>query len=321
MNRLEAFLDAASAAYYAGSPFISDEVFDTLADSIGYNKVGHRSVDNEAKHYYPMYSLQKFYEDEKSERPLKEYSDVTMSLKVDGAAVSLLYLDGILSQALTRGDGVYGKVVTAKFLSSTLVPLKLPDNIAKAHKVVQIVGEIAAPKTVENARNYAAGALNLGSVEEFNTRELTFFAYGIYPYISDNFDTDMHLLSSWGFNTVFSADIAKNFPTDGVVFRVNSNAIFSALGYTAKHPKGAYAKKERSATVESKILDVLWQVGKSGKVTPVAELEPVYIGDALVSRATLNNPGFIKALDLRIGDKVAVRRAGEIIPQVVHKIE
>jgi len=90
---------------------------------------------------------------------------------------------------------------------------------------------------------------------------------------------------------------------------------------TAKHPRGAYARKERGECVETTLVAVEWQVGKSGKVTPVAILEPVLVGDAMVSRATLNNPAFIESLDLRIGDRVAVRRAGEIIPQIVHKVE
>ena len=105
------------------------------------------------------------------------------------------------------------------------------------------------------------------------------------------------------------------------MFRVNDTQVFQDLGYTAKHPRGAYAKKERAAHVETKLLDVEWQVGKSGKVTPVAILEPVYIGDALVSRATLNNPGFIEMLDLQIGDTVAIIRSGEIIPCILHKVD
>jgi DNA ligase (NAD+) len=128
-------------------------------------------------------------------------------------------------------------------------------------------------------------------------------------------------LKAWGFNTVFEDSLHKIYPTDGIVFRVNNNEVFEGLGYTAKHPRGAYAKKTRGECVETVLLEVEWQVGKSGKVTPVAILEPVLVGDALVSRATLNNPGFIQALDLQIGDRVAVRRAGMIIPEIVHKVE
>jgi len=186
---------------------------------------------------------------------------------------------------------------------------------------VQITGEIVAPINIENARNYAAGALNLKSVDEFKQRALSFFAYGVQPNLHDTFDRDMQALKRAGFGVINEANLDKIFPCDGVFFRVNSNKLFAELGYTAKHPRGAYAKKERAAHVETKLLNVEWQVGKSGKVTPVAILEPVYIGDALVYRATLNNPGFIEMLDLRIGDTVAVIRAGEIIPCITHKVD
>jgi NAD-dependent DNA ligase len=316
MNKVIEFLNTASRHYYNGQPIISDEVFDRLAESVDYANVGAKQHENEEEHYQRMYSLDKFYEDENSKKPLAGYKDVTMSPKIDGAAVSHLYINDLYVRSLTRGDGVAGRVVTDKFMNSKLIPMQLKTGLP----VVQVTGELAAPKHVENARNYAAGALNLGSVEEFRTRSVEFFAYGVYPYLSEKFDQDMAILESFGFNTVFGKSIAEVYPTDGIVFRINNNVDFEVAGYTSKHPKGAYAKKERGECVESTILDVVWQVGKSGKVTPVAILEPVLIGDALVSRATLNNQAFIQALDLNIGDTVGIRRAGEIIPQVTHKV-
>ncbi len=131
----------------------------------------------------------------------------------------------------------------------------------------------------------------------------------------------MRVLKQLGFNTVLEPELAKIYPSDGIVVRLNNNHQFEQLGYTSKHPRGAYARKVRAEHVETTLLDVEWQVGKSGKVTPIAILEPVYIGDALVSRATLNNPGFIEQLDLQLGDRVAVIRAGEIIPCILHKVE
>ena len=315
MNKIEQFLDSASKAYYAGSPIISDEQFDRLADSIGYNSVGAKQHENKAKHLYQMYSLQKYYEDEGTQ-PLQGIKSVATSIKLDGAAISLLYIDGKLVQALTRGDGVEGQLITDKFLVTKLVPLEIP-----VIGVVQITGEIVAPLNIENSRNYAAGSLNLKDVNEFKTRALSFFAYGVQPTLADTFNEDLKRLHSFGFGVINEPDLDKIFPCDGVVFRVNDNAQFYEMGYTAKHPRGAYAKKERAAHVETKLLAVEWQVGKSGKVTPVAILEPVYIGDALVSRATLNNPGFIEMLDLRIGDTVAVIRSGEIIPCILHKVD
>lgn len=316
MQSIKTYLDAASAAYYAGNPFLSDAVFDKLAESAGYYEVGAKQHANVHKHYNRMYSLQKYYEDE-GVAPLAEYKDITTSPKLDGAAISLLYIDGKLVRALTRGDGIEGQDITDKMYSRRdLVPLAV-----ERMDVFQVTGEICAPTNIENARNYAAGSLNLKDLAEFNTRAISFFAYGVYPYAKETYRRDMYHLFELGFGTVFDSDIHRIYPCDGLVFRVNSNELFESLGFTAKHPRGAYAKKERQEAVETKILAVEWQVGKSGKVTPVAILEPVMIGDALVSRATLNNPGFIEMLDIQIGDTVGVIRAGEIIPCITHKVE
>lgn len=317
MNKVKEFLSLASRMYYNGSPIISDEQFDALAESVGFNAVGAKQHENVFKHYKRMYSLQKHYEDEGAKSPLGSEKGVCITPKLDGAAISLLYIKGVLELALTRGDGIEGRDITDKLKAAKSVPLELED----CPDILQVTGEMCAPKAIENARNYAAGALNLGSVEEFKTRSVEFFAYGIYPYVFETFDQDMSFLKKLGFNTVQDPSLDKIFPTDGLVYRVNSNSRFEELGYTSKHPRGAYALKERGGCVETTLNAVEWQVGKSGKVTPVAILEPVLVGDAVVSRATLNNPGFIQALDLRIGDRVAIRRAGEIIPQVVHKVE
>lgn len=315
MNKIKQYLDSASAAYYAGSPFITDEQFDRLAHSVGYNAVGAKQNAKTEKHLYQMYSLQKYYEDEGTQ-PLQGIRSIATSVKLDGAAISLLYVDGHLVRGLTRGDGVEGQLITDKLLATNIVPhyIDIPG-------VAQITGEIVAPINIENSRNYAAGSLNLKDVNEFKTRALSFFAYGIQPSLCDTFNKDLEALKRAGFGVINEPDLDKIFPCDGVVFRVNDNAQFYEMGYTAKHPRGAYARKERGTHVETKLLSVEWQVGKSGKVTPVAILEPVYIGDALVSRATLNNPGFIEMLDLQIGDTVAVIRSGEIIPCILHKVD
>jgi len=317
MNKLHKLLDKASEAYYAGRPTIPDYVFDELASGCGYNKLGAPVHGKKSKHLYPMYSLQKYYEDEGKADPLAGL-DVTTSIKLDGAAISLLYADGILVQALTRGDGIEGQLITDKLYEhGNLVPLQI--NLGNVS--VQITGEIVAPLHVENSRNYAAGSLNLKDLAEFKTRAIEFFAYQITPSLDPTWSGDMRVLKQLGFNTVLEPELAKIYPSDGIVVRLNNNYQFEQLGYTSKHPRGAYARKERAQHVETKLLAVEWQVGKSGKVTPVAILEPVKIGDAVVSRATLNNPGFIEALDLRIGDTVAVARAGEIIPCILHKVD
>jgi DNA ligase (NAD+) len=313
MNQLTQYLDVASRHYYAGNPIISDEQFDRLAESCGYNKVGAKQHGDVETHYFPLYSLQKWYEDEEVTNPLAAEKNVVMTPKLDGAAISVLYIDGVFVRALTRGDGKEGRVVTNK------VCRLVPNNIGE-FGVVQVTGEVCAPAHVENSRNYAAGALNLGSVEEFSTRSVEFFAYQATPPLTSSYTEDLKILKKSGFNTVFDQNLHEIYPTDGVVFRVDSNHRFDELGHTAKHPRGAYAKKTRGECVETTLLAVEWSVGKSGKVTPVAILEPVLVGDAQVSRATLNNPGFIEALDLHIGDRVAIRRAGEIIPEIVHKV-
>lgn len=315
MNKLKDYLDAASAAYYAGKPFISDEVFDKLAESAGYHEVGAKQHENVKKHMYRRYSLQKYYEDEGT-RPLKDHKDVVSSVKLDGAAISLLYIDGNLVQVLTRGDGIEGTDITTNFLArKDLVPLTVPRT--DPH---QVDGEIVAPKLVENSRNYAAGALTLKDQTEFCTRAISFFAYGVHPSTNSTYVEDMKGLEAEGFQTVFAPDLDKIYECDGIVHRVNNNGLFDSLGYTAKHPRGAYALKERKEAVETTILDVEWNVGKSGKVTPVAILDPIKIGDKVITRATLNNPGFIEALELYIGCTVGVILGGEIIPKVVYRV-
>lgn len=318
MNKITEYLDKASVAYYNGTPILTDEVFDRLAESIDYNKVGAKQHEHLRKHYHQMYSLQKYYEDE-GIRPLKDINtnELTTTPKLDGAAISILYIDGQLSLVLTRGDGVEGTDITDKFLTANILPLSIPDEVG----VLQVTGEIVASKYIANARNYAAGSLNLKDISEFKTRAIHFYAYGVYPTLKDTFVQDMKVLNNMGFNTIYDEGLMDIYPCDGLVFRINNNKDFKDAGWTSKHPRGAYALKERAEHVETTLLAVEWGVGKSGKVTPVAILEPVMVGDALVSRATLNNMAFIEALDLRIGDKVALIRAGDVIPCITHKVE
>jgi NAD-dependent DNA ligase len=312
-TKLKTFLDNASSAYYAGCPIISDEVFDRLAESIGYNLVGH-TTSSKVAHAYPMFSLQKHYEDQ-GKSPLVGVANVSISIKLDGAAISLLFIDGKFARGLTRGDGVHGVDITDKLQATELFPKDI-----SANGIVQITGEIVAPMHVENSRNYAAGALNLKDINEFKTRAISFIAHGIQPYLNSTYDSDMFQLSSWGFSTVKDENLDKVYPSDGLVYRVNSNIAAEEMGYTSKFPKFAYALKERQDTVETTLLDVIWQVNKTGRVTPVAILEPVKIGDKNITRATLNNIGFIDALNLELGDTVAVRMAGMIIPEICYKV-
>ena len=310
---MNAFLDYASSKYYAGDPVISDEEFDKLAEYYGYESVGAAVIGDGIAHAFSMYSLQKVYDDEE---PIS-YSNtaVVTTKKLDGAAISILYIYGKLTLGLTRGDGKKGQNITdkVKFLVN-----EYEEGFSK-HPMIQITGEVVAPKHIENSRNYAAGALNLKDVNEFKTREVKFIAYGIMPYQYRSWSEDMAMLQDLGFDTVLSSDW-REYPDDGLVFRVDDYSTFDELGYTAKHPRGAFALKERKGGVVTRLLDVEWQVGRSGVVSPVAILEPVKVGDATVSRATLHNIKYIRELDLDIDCLVEIIRSGEIIPKVVRRI-
>ncbi len=317
---LKEFLSKAAQMYYEGKELlISDEQYDKLCEVMRHEEVGYKSDSTKVKHYFPMYSLKKYYKGEgELPEPIKsEYLQTISSPKLDGAAVSILYIEGKVVQMLTRGDGEYGVDVSDKIAWIHGIPDEIPGV-----NVLQITGEIVVDADVPNARNYVSGALNLKDSEEFGLgREpMRFIAYGINPYKHDTYLEDMRWLEQCRVDTVISRDINFNsYPQDGKVLRINDNIKFTNLGYTAHHPRGAIAVKERKDGKFTKLLDVVWQVGKSGKVTPVAILEPVNIDGANVSRATLNNVNFIKSLDLRYGDEVEVIRSGEIIPCIVGK--
>ena len=315
MNKeLEAYLRLCNQAYVEGNPLIPDEVYDRRVENTQLaNEVGHIEVGEQRyTHPYQMYSLQKVFHGEDTEPDWFSKHAHIMTTKLDGAAVSITYIDGELHQALTRGDGKQGLDITDKM--RFIVP-----RYIRLEGLVQITGELVAPKTIPNARNYASGALNLKDVEEFKSRDLTFIAYGVQPYITDSWLHDMKLLSDTGIESITLSDYSM-FPNDGKVVRVDSNSIFESLGYTSHHPRGAFALKKRQAGVVTELLDVEWNVGKSGAVSPVAILSPCIIGDAIVSRATLHNIGYIEALGLEIGCNVEVIRSGEIIPRVVRRV-
>ena len=308
------FLEHAAAKYYSGEPVISDEQFDALASVYKFHDVGYQITDG-TPHYFPMYSLQKFFSIEECPASSND-SGYIGSPKLDGAAVSLLYVSGELKQALTRGDGKIGKDVTNKIRH--IVPNKL--NLSVPVDVVQITGEVVAPATIPNSRNYAAGALNLKSEEEFLERNVDFIAYDAQPAISSFWTSAMEILLFRNFGTVLNVQ-EGTYPTDGEVYRIDSYKDFQSMGYTAHHPRGAFALKEKKEGVITTLIDVIWQTGKSGVVTPVGILEPVIIGDAVVQRATLHNIEYINSLNLEIGCKVEVIRSGEIIPRILRRVD
>ena len=321
MKNLEALIKRARIAYYNGKPLMSDEAYDRLEEQLGVaTEVGHDLIRDKGARYphaFPMYSLQKAYSIE--DHPDYGNEPVTVTPKLDGAAVSLQYINGELSLALTRGDGKHGLDITDNM--RFIIPrLLTPCMMGGANSLIQITGEVVAPATIKNSRNYAAGALSLHDVIEFQNRDLTFIAYGVQPYPTEDFIEDMEFLDTCGFETIIDSDYSM-FPQDGSVCRVISNKAFEKLGYTSHHPRGAFASKKKQEGVVTELIDVVWQVGKSGNVSPVAILDPIDIDGARVARATLHNIGIIEDLGLEIGCRVEVVRAGEIIPQVVRRVD
>jgi DNA ligase (NAD+) len=310
---MQDFLDRASKLYYEGTPLLSDEEFDLLAIKHQYNTVGYKVTDA-VSHTYQMYSLQKCFDI--ANAPLS--TDLCVeSQKLDGAAVSLLYVKGLLELALTRGDGVQGRDITIKMRE--LVPHSI-----KSTALVQITGEVVAPSSIPNSRNYASGSLGLKntmeSLDEFKSRPLVFVAYDKCPVTESTYKESLSSISKEGINVVTEFD-STDFPTDGIVYRLNDNNKYANLGHTSKHPRGAFALKSQAKGVTTTLLDVVWQLGKSGVVSPVAVLEPVLVGDALVSRATLHNIQYIRGLNLELGCQVEIIRSGEIIPRVVRRLD
>lgn len=306
------FIEKASACYYSGAPIISDEEFDSLVKKYNYDQVGHRVTDG-TPHMYRMYSLQKVFSLDDIPTPNSKY---IRTPKLDGAAVSLLYVNGHFALGLTRGDGNLGRDITIKL--EELVPLTIPMK-----GEVQITGEVVMPSSVPNARNVASGLLNLKDIQEFRdrSRDLVFVAYDIqFEKDYSSYDEIMRALAHEGFNVVTTFD-HSNYPTDGWVYRLNNQKSFKRMGYTAHHPRGAFALKEQKEGVHTELLDVVWQVGKSGTVSPVAILSPVEVEGAIVSRATLHNIEYIRSLELEIGSIVEVIRSGDIIPRIVRRVD
>jgi len=308
---MKEFFEKCEAAYFAGCPIISDAEYDALVAKWNRDSVGYKVTDG-VPHLYKMYSLQKYFE--LTDAP--DTAEYVCTPKLDGAAVSLLYVNGHFALGLTRGDGNLGRDITLKL--EELVPATIP---MKGN--VQITGEVVCPSTVSNARNVAAGSLNLKDIHEFRerSRNLVFVAYDLqFENDYSNYSDAMNALAHEGFNVVTTFN-ASNYPTDGLVYRLNNQKDFQRMGHTAHHPRGAFALKEQKEGVYTELLDVVWQVGKSGVVSPVAILRPVEVEGAVVSRATLHNIEYIRSLELEIGCTVEVIRSGEIIPRIVRRVD
>ncbi|CAM0007442.1 NAD-dependent DNA ligase [Vibrio phage D25] len=308
-------------AYYAGKPRISNEEYDALVSRFGEDEIG---TGGDFKHMFRMYSLDKVYPGRGDVYPLVLDSCI-QTAKLDGCAISLLYIEGLRTQGNTRGDGISSP--------TTFEPWKLDalgiDIMSSIDTpILQITGEVVNTKRVKNERNYASGAMQLQDEAEFKSRVeeggLVFVAYNVQSSpdkigLTESYLGDMDILCEVGFNVVTEHNW-DDCPQDGIVYRLNDNKAFNAAGFTHKHPKGAFAVKEDEEGVGTILLDVVWATGKTGKVTPTAIFEEIVIDDAKISRATLNNAGYIEAMGLEIGDTIQVIRSGGIIPKIIGKV-
>ena len=273
-------------------------------------------------------------------------------LKFDGVSISLTYENGALKHAVTRGDGVQGDDVTANVKTIRSIPLKLRGEGWPAE--FEIRGEIVMPyeaflklnaeraangeEPMANPRNTTSGTVKMQDSSVVAKRGLDAYFYFVPSQIrlTESHSHNLELAASWGFKTSEHTRVCKNIDdvlqfihrwdterhnlpvaTDGVVIKVNSIAVQNDLGTTAKSPRWAVAYKFQAEQAETTLLSVSYQVGRTGAVTPVANLEPVLLSGTTVRRASLHNADIIASLDLHINDRVYVEKGGEIIPKIV----
>ncbi len=277
-------------------------------------------------------------------------------LKFDGLAINLRYEQGVLVQAATRGDGETGEDVTKNIRTVHRIPLRLRGDGGEAPPVLEVRGEVFISRpdfkrynerqrqlgnqTLVNPRNGAAGSIRQLDPKMAAERPLSFYAYGLGETVGwsvpDTHDGVLNALEDFGIPVSehravvsgaeglidFHAQILKlrdslSFDIDGVVYKVNALALQRELGFVSREPRWAVAHKYPAQEEMTELLDIEVQVGRTGALTPVARLKPVFVGGVTVTNATLHNEDEIKRKDVRIGDTVIVRRAGDVIPEVV----
>lgn len=328
-------------------------------------RVGGKPLDGFAQvvHEVPMLSLDNAFDDQALidfDRRIKERLNTTDAIdyacevKLDGLAVSLLYIDGMLQRAATRGDGTTGEDITHNVKTIGSVPLQLRGS--GYPKVLEVRGEVYMPKagfealnakareqgekTFMNPRNAAAGSLRQLDSRITAKRPLEMCCYNVGLVEGGDLPTShvaiLQQLQAWGLRTNLEtrkvgsieecvayyqsigarrADLA--YDIDGIVFKVDDLTLQQRLGFVAKAPRWAVAYKFPAQEEITQLLDVEFQVGRTGAITPVARLQPVFVGGVNVSNATLHNADEINRLGILIGDYVVIRRAGDVIPQVV----
>ena len=321
---------------------------------------------SQVRHEVPMLSLDNVFDEEsflafnkRVQDRLKSSDDLIYccELKLDGLAVSILYENGVLVQAATRGDGTTGEDITANVRTIRAIPLRLRgDNIPQR---LEVRGEVFLPqagfekineearrtggKVFANPRNAAAGSLRQLDPRITAKRPLTFFCYGVGALtggeLPESHSGRLQQFKAWGLPVSDRVTLCHTpeevltyyrkveedrpnlgFDIDGVVIKVDSLALQEQLGFVARAPRWAVAFKFPAQEQMTFVRDVEFQVGRTGAITPVARLEPVHVAGVLVSNATLHNADEIERLGLRIGDKVVIRRAGDVIPQVVNVV-
>lgn len=331
-------------------------------------RVGGRASSQftEVRHLEPLLSLGNVFSTEelrafdervRSGLPAGSKVEYVMEPKIDGLACSLIYENGKLVRAATRGDGVVGENVTANVRTIRSIPLtlKVPDGEA-VPELLDVRGEVYMPRQAfmrlneqraergesefANPRNAAAGSLRQLDPQVTASRSLSFFAYylvgeGAQPKHSES----LALLARYGFKVSENYKVVENideaikyigdfnelrqglsYDTDGAVIKVNDVYQQRILGATGKDPRWATAYKYPPEQAETTLEDIDWRVGRTGVLTPTAVLTPVKLSGSVISRATLHNEDFIRAKDIRIGDRVVINKAGEIIPEVLRVV-
>ena len=376
IDKLRAQLHEHNYKYYILSePDISDFEFDSLMKQLSELEEKYPEFDDpnsptkrvgsdintsfrQVAHRYPMLSLQNTYSHEevsefynRVKRALNDDFEIVCELKFDGTSISLVYENGQLTQAITRGDGRQGDDVTDNVRTISSIPLLLRGNNIPAY--IEARGEILLPWEVfddiniqrekkgeapfANPRNAASGTLKLLDSKVVASRRLDSYVYYIMgeELPSDSHFNNLTIANSWGlkvskasrkcstlkevFEFLAHWDVERvNLPvaTDGIVLKVNSLQQQRNLGFTSKFPRWAIAYKFSAEQAISTLESVSYQVGRTGAVTPVANLVPVLLSGTTVRRASLYNEDAIMALDLHIGDKVYVEKGGEIIPKI-----
>ncbi len=376
LKKVEELKAYAYAYYVEDNPLVTDETYDRLYHDILSYEEAHpddvvvdsptkrvggivRAHFSKAKHIKRMWSMEDVFDKEELEKWLerlyKQVDNPTFIAepKFDGASLNLLYKDGILQQAITRGDGIIGEDVTDNVKTIRSIPLRI------AHKeLIEIRGEVVikikdfekinkerlenGESLFSNPRNAAAGSLRQLDSKITAKRKLFFYPWGVgensltYPLLSEK----MAFIYSLGFlapplsEKVTTIDeMQRLYQTlierrdeipmmmDGMVIKVDEIALQDELGYTVKNPRWMCAYKFPAVEKSTKILAITLQVGRTGVVTPVAEVAPVEIDGAIIERATLHNFDEIERKDIRIGDTVIIIRSGDVIPKIIKVLE